>query len=160
VAGLQATECLRAGKANLLAGFQGVLSGSFGIAFRRQYWSMPGWPSNPDFVLSGTGADVTAVREAQKQSGDLRFAVAGFVPARGRARFRIETPLAIRARVVVYDVMGRAVKRILDQTVPSGVSYVSWDGRGESGRTVGSGIYFARLSGGGQSRVARVSLIR
>lgn len=158
--GLQATECLRAGKAYVLAGFQGSSNGWFGINFRRAYWSLPGLPSNPDFVLSANGADVTAVRQVQRQSGDLRFAVAGLVPARGRVRFRIEAPVAMRARVVVYDVMGRAVKPIIDQAVPSGVSYVSWDGRGESGRALGSGIYFARLSSGGQSRVARVSLIR
>ena len=162
VAGLQATECLRAGKVYVLAGFQG-LGGSpthFGIRFRRMYWSLPNWPSNPDFVLSTLGADVMAVRGAQRQSGDLRFAVAGLVPARGRVWFRIETTVAMKARVVVYDVMGRAVKRILDQTVPNGVSYVSWDARGETGRAVGSGIYFARLSSDGRNRVARVALVR
>jgi sucrose-6-phosphate hydrolase SacC (GH32 family) len=157
--GLQGTECLRAGNEYVLAGFQ-LLGGTpkhFGIRFRRMYWSWPNGPS-ADFALSSGGAD-TAVPGTQGQSGDLRFQVAGLVPARGLVRFRIEAPRAMKARVVVYDVMGRVVKRILDQAVPSGVSYLWWDGRGETGQAV-SGIYFARLSGDGGNRVVRVSLVR
>jgi hypothetical protein len=157
--GLQATECIRTGKVYLLAGFGGFSNGWSGISFRRMYWSLPDWPSNPDFVLGGY-PDLSGVPPPHERSGRLGLGLAELIPGRGRARFRIEAPVPGKARLIVYDVAGRVVKRLLDQALPSGVSYVSWDGRGELGKAVESGIYFARLSSGGESRVARVPLIR
>jgi len=37
---------------------------------------------------------------------------------------------------------------------------VSWDGRDESGRAVGNGIYFCRLEAAGASFTRRMALVR
>lgn len=50
------------------------------------------------------------------------------------------------ARVEVYDVTGRVVARLVDQTQSGGVQSVSWDGRDQAGRDVAAGVYFCRLS--------------
>ncbi|HET9325180.1 MAG TPA: FlgD immunoglobulin-like domain containing protein [Candidatus Eisenbacteria bacterium] len=45
----------------------------------------------------------------------------------------------------VYDASGRRVATLLHSELPAGRRSVSWDGREESGRPVGAGLYFARL---------------
>jgi len=47
--------------------------------------------------------------------------------------------------LVVYDVAGRMVKRLVDENKPGGVHTVTWDGTSESGSRVSSGIYFYKL---------------
>jgi hypothetical protein len=52
--------------------------------------------------------------------------------------------------VEIYDVSGRLVRTLVDRDVAPGASSVRWDGRDESGRSVASGTYFARMETGGQ----------
>ncbi|MEW6756305.1 MAG: choice-of-anchor D domain-containing protein, partial [Candidatus Latescibacterota bacterium] len=48
--------------------------------------------------------------------------------------------------LVVYDVVGRRVRVLVPEGLqPAGYYRVGWDGRDESGRPVGSGVYFYRL---------------
>ena len=157
VRGLQATERLRDAGSDFLAGFQGFVANGdtlFGLAFRRL-----SWPADPEFVLSDS-AGVLAVAAPPATTGGLRLVVTEFVPGRGRVRFRIEAPAGRRARVVVYDVTGREVRRLLDQPIPSGGADLAWDGRGDAGKGVRSGVYFVRLSAAGASRAVRVPWIR
>ena len=157
VKGLQATERLRDGRVDFLAGFQGfVASGDtlFGLAFRRLYW-----PSDPDFVLSDS-AGVLTVSVPPATTGGLRLAVTELVPGSGRVRFRIEAPTGGRVQLVIYDVMGREVRRLFDQPAPAGGADVAWDGRGDAGKAARSGVYFVRLTAAGASRALRVPWIR
>jgi hypothetical protein len=50
--------------------------------------------------------------------------------------------------LVIYDVGGRLVKTLLNGTVDSGLHNVVWDGTGDAGRKVGSGIYWSQLKAG------------
>jgi len=52
------------------------------------------------------------------------------------------------ARVEVFDVTGRVVAKIVDETQSGGIKSVSWNGRDQAGRGVASGVYFCRLSFG------------
>jgi alpha-amylase len=60
----------------------------------------------------------------------------------------------------VYDVAGRRVARLVEEVQEAGSRIVSWDGRDQAGRTVGAGVYFARLVAGGQSRVVKMVLAK
>jgi hypothetical protein len=46
-----------------------------------------------------------------------------------------------RVRLSVYDLLGREVKKLLDEVQGAGGHIVSWDGRDNVGTTVGSGAY-------------------
>jgi len=157
VRGLGATECATVGGADLLAGFQGFVANGdtlIGIAFRRV-----DWPANPEFVLSDSAGVRTSPSRLVTADG-IALLLAELIPGRGSARFTIETPTSTNARVVVYDVMGRAVRRLFDRVAPAGATPVSWDGYADSGRIAESGVYFVRLSAGGRSRTLRVPLFR
>jgi hypothetical protein len=63
-----------------------------------------------------------------------------------RIELALDSPGPVRAEV--YDVAGRLVRRLLDETVPAGTRYLSWDGRDGGGRTVAPGVYWLRLRSG------------
>jgi len=66
---------------------------------------------------------------------------------------------ADHARVLIYDLQGRVVRRLVDEALPAGRHTAVWQGRDDSGRSVASGVYFARLdaqSGGGMTKLVLV----
>jgi hypothetical protein len=75
---------------------------------------------------------------------------------------RIEYSIAERTRVFIaaYDVAGRRVRVIVDaEQEPSRYS-VYWDGTGDDGRTLASGIYFIRYRAGEHTFTRKAVLLR
>ncbi|MGH7565106.1 MAG: FlgD immunoglobulin-like domain containing protein, partial [Gemmatimonadota bacterium] len=64
-----------------------------------------------------------------------------------------------RARLVIYDVLGRPVRTLVDREVIPGDQVVTWDGRSETGAEVAAGVYVARLSASGVERSIRILVI-
>jgi hypothetical protein len=60
----------------------------------------------------------------------------------------VEFELSGRSHVsaVVYDALGRPVRMIADKVFPAGHNEILWDGRGNKGLRVPSGVYFVRIS--------------
>ncbi|HDQ99828.1 MAG TPA: hypothetical protein ENN51_06050 [candidate division WOR-3 bacterium] len=97
------------------------------------------------------GVEQVGVEEAPPPVPD-RFEV-GPVPGRPvRFRWALGRP----GRLEVFDALGRAV---WNRTV-AGEGVIVWDGTDESGRRLAAGAYFARLTGGEESRTARLVLAR
>ncbi len=82
----------------------------------------------------------------------------GPVPARAWVSISLEGPTGIELRVTVLDLLGRRVREVWNAPAP-GRSIV-WDGRDERGRTVPSGIYFARVEAGRERIVRRLVWLR
>ena len=70
-------------------------------------------------------------------------------------------PTAGPVELAVYDVLGQPV-RILVRTgsQPAGYYTAHWDGRDDSGRLVGSGVYLCRLQASGFTRTQKVALVK
>ncbi|NQT62345.1 MAG: T9SS type A sorting domain-containing protein [Candidatus Marinimicrobia bacterium] len=62
--------------------------------------------------------------------------------------------------LVVYDIQGREVKNIVNESQPAGTYKVQWRGSDASGLQVSSGMYFARLQAGEFSRVIKMVYLR
>lgn len=59
-------------------------------------------------------------------------------------------------KLVVYDAMGRSVRRLVDgATQLPGPYAVTWDGRDDGGHPVAAGVYFYRLEGGSATSTLR-----
>jgi len=65
-----------------------------------------------------------------------------------------------RVRLVVYDILGRKVKTLLDEPRSRGRWSVRWDGRDALGRAVGSGVYVVRMETGDVVDSQRIILLR
>ncbi len=70
--------------------------------------------------------------------------------------YDVERPGAVT--LVVYDLLGRAVRTLVDETQPVGHYQAAWDGRDAGGQPVASGTYFYRLRVG--DRVSSKQAIR
>ena len=63
--------------------------------------------------------------------------------------------------LAVYDLAGRRVATIAEGAFPPGQYSYPWDGRARGGTTLGSGLYFVRLSLAGMpARIARLAILR
>jgi uncharacterized protein (AIM24 family) len=60
----------------------------------------------------------------------------------------------------VYDVQGRLLKTLVNETRTMGEHAVTWNGQDASGTTVASGVYFVRLEFGGQVRTRKIVLLK
>ena len=63
-------------------------------------------------------------------------------------------------RLQIYDLRGRLVRTLVDETASAGWHEVSWNGRDMWGDEVSSGVYLTRLEAGGDVAHGRMSLLR
>lgn len=73
---------------------------------------------------------------------------------------RFKLPRAGYVRIAVYDAVGRRVAVVADRFFQAGDCEVVWDGRNERGKTLASGIYFARMTVGGFTATRKLVLLR
>jgi hypothetical protein len=73
---------------------------------------------------------------------------------------RYDIPTTQEIRLAVYDVHGRLVRALVDGVESAGVHEVTWEGRNNRGEEVASGVYFVRLSGGGQIATGKIVLAK
>jgi subtilisin family serine protease len=62
-------------------------------------------------------------------------------------------------RLVVYDLLGRTVRNLVDGAVSAGEQAATWDGRTDSGVDVAAGVYVARLSIEGTEHTIRILVV-
>jgi hypothetical protein len=78
----------------------------------------------------------------------------------GAASLRFTLPVAEPVRIDVLDPAGRRVVTLVDGTLGPGAHEARWDGRGADGAPLPSGLYFARLAGGGRVLDRKLLLLR
>jgi hypothetical protein len=62
--------------------------------------------------------------------------------------------------LTIFDILGRRVRNLVDDDRPAGYYTAEWDGRGDDGDALASGVYVYRLSIDKQSSTKRMVLIR
>jgi hypothetical protein len=77
-----------------------------------------------------------------------------------RTTLTFSLPTAGRATLVVHDVAGRLVERLVSGELPAGRHAAVWDGRDQAGRRVAAGVYFVRLSSESESASRSVVYLR
>jgi len=104
----------------------------------------------------GTGVD-------EPSGGSIRrLALGNFPdPFNPETQVTYELPQSARVTLRVYDLSGRLVRELLDSAESEeGVHAITWDGRGDSGRPLPSGVYFARLEAGEKTAVHKMVLLK
>ncbi|MFH1278628.1 MAG: choice-of-anchor D domain-containing protein [Candidatus Eisenbacteria bacterium] len=110
--------------------------------------------AGPAAVLGASGYEATAVVT------DLRLGRPYPNPALRGATIRYALPAAGPVQLQVFAITGRLVRDLVDGVRPSGEHAAVWDGRDESGREVGPGLYFFRLAQEDRVQTARVVVFR
>ena len=69
-------------------------------------------------------------------------------------------PRESEVTIRVYDVAGRCVRTLVDGVVEPGRHEAVWDGRSDSGESVGSGVYFGTMTAPGVSDSRKMTLLK
>ena len=81
-------------------------------------------------------------------------------PAAAAVAFSILLPKAGHARLRLYDLRGRLVKELFDESMGAGSLMRVWDGKDARGHNVASGLYLYRLEAPGSNASGRVVFVR
>lgn len=65
-----------------------------------------------------------------------------------------------RIELIIYDVQGREVKRLINQQMREGSYGVRWEGTTENGKNAASGVYFYHLMVGSQRQIGKMTLVK
>ena len=62
--------------------------------------------------------------------------------------------------LVIYNLKGQKVKQLVNEELAAGAHQVVWDGKDDSGKPVGSGIYFYKLKSGNYTSTKKMILMK
>jgi hypothetical protein len=65
-----------------------------------------------------------------------------------------------RVTLTVHNVNGQVVRTLVDEELPAGPALAVWNGADDSGRSLASGVYFARLVSDEQSAFRKMTLLK
>jgi len=104
------------------------------------------------FIVESTGVGETV--------GRLALYPASPNPFGGTAKISFAMPRRGDVDLSVYSVDGRLVRTLVSGETGPGQVDLSWDGRDNTGRQVGNGLYFMRLTAVGETRHGKVVVLR
>jgi hypothetical protein len=81
-------------------------------------------------------------------------------PFNAEVALSFAVPRRALGELVLYDMLGRPVRRLLDGELGAGIYSIIWDGRDQAGRLVASGVYFYRFAAAEFVAVRRLALVR
>jgi hypothetical protein len=65
-----------------------------------------------------------------------------------------------KVALVIYDMRGRCVRRLIDSDLETGSHRIHWDGRNERGGSVASGIYLYTLKAGAERFTRKMTVVK
>jgi predicted outer membrane repeat protein len=81
-------------------------------------------------------------------------------PFNPATKIRFALPAEGLTEVVIYNVAGQRVKTLVKEVLPAQVHEVVWTGRDDAERAVAAGVYFYRVTSGGNTSVGRMALVK
>jgi hypothetical protein len=61
------------------------------------------------------------------------------------SQIKVISKLNSKVKVIVYDILGKEVRTLLDKELPAGEYTIEWDGKDSNGNILNSGVYFIRM---------------
>lgn len=121
-----------------------------------------GWALISDWGLTGecVGGGSGVQGEVSDPSNDGLELSAIPNPFRSGAVLSFHTERAGQVRVVVYNSAGQRIRNLMDVYMQPGTHTVPWDGSDDSGRSVGAGSYYYRVSVDNIEGSKRIVLLR
>ncbi len=81
-------------------------------------------------------------------------------PFREQTTIHFTLPEANEVTVSVFDITGRKVATLVNQSLVAGAHEVQWSGRTDGGQKLASGVYFYRIEAGDFTQTRRMTLVR
>ncbi|NOZ74025.1 MAG: T9SS type A sorting domain-containing protein [FCB group bacterium] len=71
-----------------------------------------------------------------------------------------DLPITSNVRLIIYDILGREVIRLIDNEVGAGFHAIRWNGRDKYGKNVSSGVYIYLLNAGDFVQTKKLMLLK
>jgi len=81
-------------------------------------------------------------------------------PFNPTTQIQFDIATAGKARLIIYDVLGRQVRTLVNGEFPVGKFTVTWDGRNNTKQMVSTGVYFVRMISDDYVFVKKMTLLR
>lgn len=81
-------------------------------------------------------------------------------PFNPSTNIRYQLPAQADVKLVVYNILGQEVRRLIDEKMQAGYHTVTWDGRNAQGLPVPSGVYYYKITAGDFSASKKMLLIK
>ena len=81
-------------------------------------------------------------------------------PFQARTTIAFDLPQAVHVRLQVFDITGRLVRTLTNARYPAGCHSVVWDGKDDTGRPVGPGVYTVVMDAGGLKATQKLLLLK
>ena len=122
------------------------------------------WPSHRQTIMTSLAINQTvAIGEPTPLGAPPAFVLALAPPTpnptRSDVSFAVTLPSPGRVSLEVVSASGRLVSRLYEGSLFAGPHRFSWNLRDDGGARVGSGLYFATLTAGGETRRAKVVVL-
>jgi uncharacterized membrane protein len=105
--------------------------------------TIPGGGPTQSFLIT---LDTTSSVPGNRISHNFNLGPAYPNPFNPSTSFNLEVKLQGRVQFDIFDVSGRLVRTLHDNHLDPGNHVLHWDGRSDTGRFVGSGVYLGRAS--------------
>ena len=81
-------------------------------------------------------------------------------PANPSTHISFKVPRLSRVTIIIFDILGREVRNLIDRDFEPGTHTVLWDGLNNSGQSISDGIYFYQMCSEGFVKVRKTLLIK
>jgi sugar lactone lactonase YvrE len=81
-------------------------------------------------------------------------------PFNPSTKFTYSLPKASDVKVVVYDLFGREIKTLVNETKEAGTYNIAWDGKDNHNRQVATGVYFYKMQAAGFEKTMKMMLVK
>ena len=138
-----------------------------GITERMPYLKFGGQATGTFYIddmklVSAKLPEPTAVETSREMALPERYALSQNYPNpfNPQTIIRYQLPEAGAVHLLLYNISGQLIRRLVDGAHPVGSYSVVWDGRDDVGRDVASGVYLCRMEARGYSAVRKLVLMR
>jgi hypothetical protein len=130
----------------------------------------PNWYFIPPFsgkmddlqISNFPAAGITGVNGPAGSTEPLKFSLSNNYPNpfNPSTRIRFEIPKALPTSLIVYDILGRKVRTVVNDVLHAGEHFATWNGKDDRGLDVASGVYFYTLKAGAMSATHKMMLLK
>lgn len=81
-------------------------------------------------------------------------------PFNPTTNFTVAVPQTQHVEIVVYDILGRTVRTLVNEEMTAGYHTVEWNGLTDHSTAVGSGVYFVRMKSGTFNSIRKIMMMK
>ena len=122
-----------------------------------------GWALNKDVfdeILSIANIHVLSININTKNMDEYSLSQNYPNPFNPSTNFSYSVPNKTDVRIVVYDLFGKEIKTLVNESKEVGTYNITWNGRDNNNRQVSTGVYFYKMQASGFQKTMKMMLMK